>query len=1009
MPSWLASSRRAVALAAVFALLALPATPTSAAAQEDFVEKARSSVTEVANHRFADGSPGNLGYQTSTEILEPMSPGEFLPTVRVDARDHADAFEGQWADNGFHAAWISRAGSSQFFPDSYTVESGYLDNYIDSGPPLAPGDRFDMAVKQLPFDAPLTWDRERGKANGELDWDVATKVHRVSGTYGDHSSEMEVMFVRADLVARRGDFDARGTSADAPPLVIDLPRTYGPDVTVGAVSAQFSPYLHYLRNVQGQVAGQTGKAVFTADLTGYLPEAKKHTIPGGATIREWHIPLDIIITAVGRTGEVGGRSAISMPTDGLVKTFGALGSESLHAPAGASVITGNGIAPEVRTASPDPEPSSGPSESATGSGSLLDDIKALAPIDSSLSEPANVRVAKRSFDLTIDPNLYDSGALGITAARHVRSGRDLVAAAAATSVEVDGRLITLERSRLVELRAVPLFDWIRIRFTARSEGNVILDPSSYSRAREGRIMDPGLTLEAVYDLGNDVFGFFTASAPAEGGDHAQLETRMTLRSLSGEPHQFKATQYLETPGSGPFTYDDAPITNEFSDTARPIRGDRVTYAGNASGGGLVTVKKASDILFPQPVADPSVDLSGELLGVYMTSANGAVTDYYGSYLRVGVSGVAAKGRFPIPDLGESCTEAAVVDDADGDADAGLDIRRAWFDFDGAHVYATLELENLDETMLSPARYRAGWRYDHIGYGLQASRDATGAWTFELGLHPSAGSQWSRIANATGEVAYGAPGYIRIKAPAQTTLARPFFDGEMFRDTGAVSSDSTTTGERVADRAPSGSPETAYGRGDDWTVAPCPGVEIPTTLELLDTPYETQYTDRLVVRSRLVDPAGPVENETVTISFDGRERSVSTDAAGIAEAAFDVEAAPGTHIVAASYPGVGAWLGSDASSDVSVLHEDTTSTVTTTGTGSKRRVIATLMDRDDETSGIAGRTIEFYANGESIGDAATDGDGVATLEAPPRFRGGTHVFEATFAGDGWFLGSSATST
>lgn len=999
-------ARAALALCLSFSLMVVPSLPLRA--EEAFAPKARSSVTDVASHRFEDGSPGNLGYKVSTEVLQPMAPGEFFPTVRVDARDHPNAFEGQWADQGFHAAWVSPAGSSKFYPDAFTVESAYFDNYLDDGAPLSPGDNFDTAVKQLSFDTPLTWSRERGEADGQLDWDVATKVHRVSGTFGGNTSEMEVMFVRADLVARGGDVDARESSPDVPPLVIDLPRIYGPDVTVGAVSAQFTPYLHYIRNLEGQVVGQTGKAVFTADLTGYLPEAKEYTLPGGAIVREWHVPLDIIITAVGRTGDVG-RSAVSMAGDGLVKTFGALGSDSVRAPAGTTVITGNGLPPRIEGTDRATESSASTSAAVAGAGSILDDIKALAPIDSSLDEPTRVQVAKRSYDLTIDPNLYGSGNLGVTGARHVRSGREFLAAAAATSVEVDGSVIPLDRSRLVDLRVTPQWDGLRIRFTSRSEGNALLDPSSYSRAREGRIFDPGVNVEAVYDLGDGVYAFYTISSVVDGSADSYFDTYLVVRSLSGAPRHLRATQYVETAAPGPFTYDGSEITHEFSAPTRLIAGDDIGYGGNAAGGGRVTVKRANGSALSEPVADPTVSVAGERLGIYMTSTNGAVTDFYGSYLGAGLWDLQTSQAFPLPEIGQTCHDPVVVDDADSDAAEDLDIRRAWFDYDGSHVYATLELSELRQALLSPARYRAGWRLDHIGYGLQAARDATGEWIFELGLHPSARSQWSRIATAEGEVVYGSPGYIRIKAPQRTTLAPPFLDGEMFRDTGAVSYGSTTTGEGVTDRAPSGAPEVAYGRGRDWLVAPCPTLELPTTLELLDAPYEVQHTDALAVRAILADENGPVENGSVSLTFAGQEKIVSTDASGIAEATFDVNAEPASYPVTATYPGSGDRLPSEASAEATVQREDSALSVAVSGTGSKRRLLATLVDGDEPSSGISDRAIEFYADGQHIGSAVTDDDGIATFNPPPRYRGANHTFEAVFEGGVWFVGSGSRTT
>ena len=55
--------------------------------------------------------------------------------------------------------------------------------------------------------------------------------------------------------------------------------------------------------------------------------------------------------------------------------------------------------------------------------------------------------------------------------------------------------------------------------------------------------------------------------------------------------------------------------------------------------------------------------------------------------------------------------------------------------------------------------------------------------------------------------------------------------------------------------------------------------------------------------------------------------------------------------------------------------------------------------------VFGRTLDFYADGELIGSADTNSDGVATLRVPPRYRGGSHEFEARFQGDSFYLASS----
>lgn len=79
-----------------------------------------------------------------------------------------------------------------------------------------------------------------------------------------------------------------------------------------------------------------------------------------------------------------------------------------------------------------------------------------------------------------------------------------------------------------------------------------------------------------------------------------------------------------------------------------------------------------------------------------------------------------------------------------------------------------------------------------------------------------------------------------------------------------------------------------------------------------------------------------------------------------------------------------------------------------GVGVRRTLHARLTDRATPAAGISGRTIQFFVGSELIGSALTDLDGVAVLATPPRFRGGSHDFEARFEGDDSYLGSAGSA-
>ncbi|MBW3595071.1 MAG: Ig-like domain-containing protein, partial [Actinobacteria bacterium] len=172
----------------------------------------------------------------------------------------------------------------------------------------------------------------------------------------------------------------------------------------------------------------------------------------------------------------------------------------------------------------------------------------------------------------------------------------------------------------------------------------------------------------------------------------------------------------------------------------------------------------------------------------------------------------------------------------------------------------------------------------------------------------------------------------------------------------------------------------------------------TSLTFTDrSTHSGQYSDPAVFEARLVDSDGdPIANETVTFSIDGdsEEHTASTNSDGIASVGIVLTQPPGEYTVTASYPGAdGIYSASSASSDVTIEKEDSATTVTTDGRGHSRTLEATLFDADTPSSGIAGRTIDFYADGDFIGSATTDDSGTARIEVPSRYRGGRHTFEA----------------
>ena len=81
------------------------------------------------------------------------------------------------------------------------------------------------------------------------------------------------------------------------------------------------------------------------------------------------------------------------------------------------------------------------------------------------------------------------------------------------------------------------------------------------------------------------------------------------------------------------------------------------------------------------------------------------------------------------------------------------------------------------------------------------------------------------------------------------------------------------------------------------------------------------------------------------------------------------------------------------------------TLRSEGKGSNARLIATLTDAETGAP-LSDQVVEFFSDGDSLGSASTDAAGDATLPLEGRYRNGRHAFEAVFAGNDDYEGSSA---
>ena len=169
----------------------------------------------------------------------------------------------------------------------------------------------------------------------------------------------------------------------------------------------------------------------------------------------------------------------------------------------------------------------------------------------------------------------------------------------------------------------------------------------------------------------------------------------------------------------------------------------------------------------------------------------------------------------------------------------------------------------------------------------------------------------------------------------------------------------------------------------------------------------QYSDGATFAARLQDDrtGEPLVGKEVAFELTGADGTstwtATTGEDGVAATTVAIDRAPGSYQLVARYDGDDSNVGSADTTSFAVDREDTDLSLAIDGKNSKRTLVARLTDRDSG-AGIAGRTIEFFSDGASLGTATTNEDGVATTDARP----GTRSFEARFSGDDYYVASSA---
>jgi hypothetical protein len=260
---------------------------------------------------------------------------------------------------------------------------------------------------------------------------------------------------------------------------------------------------------------------------------------------------------------------------------------------------------------------------------------------------------------------------------------------------------------------------------------------------------------------------------------------------------------------------------------------------------------------------------------------------------------------------------------------------------------------------------------------------------------------------------------RREAAASWQEAHFLLTGQMYDVCGGgfyLTDDNPTTGKTVTCHAPTwAAGSTPPDPTPTETVTPTeepsptqttdPGPEVTTLRFTEKTPAGGQFSDATVFEAALSDASGdPVEGAEVTFALgDSRTFTATTGADGIASVTPELTETPGAYTLTARYDGDDAFVPSGDVRNFIVEREDTSADLAITGKGSKAGLTARIADADSD-AGVAGRTVEFFADGESVGTATTGPDGSAQTSLPARFRNGHHAYEAVFEGDEHYLGS-----
>jgi hypothetical protein len=175
----------------------------------------------------------------------------------------------------------------------------------------------------------------------------------------------------------------------------------------------------------------------------------------------------------------------------------------------------------------------------------------------------------------------------------------------------------------------------------------------------------------------------------------------------------------------------------------------------------------------------------------------------------------------------------------------------------------------------------------------------------------------------------------------------------------------------------------------------------------------QFSDQATLSARLTNQRGNgIAGADVVFTLSNAGGSVgswtvSTDSSGVAARSVELTAQPGDYQLTARFAGSSHYLESAAQTPFAIAKEDSRMMISVTGRASKKPLItAHLFDSDSSTRPITGATVTFYEDGAAIGQAQTNLSGVAKFQPADVGKGVRRVYEARYAGDSFYVASSA---